>query len=44
MVLLLTVSAVSVCCLCSFKPEELQQQVAAARAQGADLVLVFIHW
>jgi hypothetical protein len=29
---------------CSFKAEELQQQVAAARAQGADLVLVFIHW
>ncbi|KAF6254501.1 hypothetical protein COO60DRAFT_314397 [Scenedesmus sp. NREL 46B-D3] len=28
----------------SFKPEVLQQQVAAARAQGADLVLVFIHW
>jgi poly-gamma-glutamate capsule biosynthesis protein CapA/YwtB (metallophosphatase superfamily) len=28
----------------SFDPKLLQQQVAAARAQGADLVLAFIHW
>ncbi|WIA16698.1 hypothetical protein OEZ85_013355 [Tetradesmus obliquus] len=28
----------------NFKTEELQQQVAAARAAGADLVLGFVHW
>lgn len=31
-------------CPCSYKKDALRQQVAAARAQGADLVLVFIHW